>query len=42
VLLSEEVYIYSNDTLETLEKRIHQVEHKVLVRAIIRMMEGDE
>lgn len=42
VLLSEEVYIYSNDTLETLEKRIHQVEHKLIVRAIIRMMEGDE
>ena len=42
VLLTEEVYIYSNDTLETLEKRVHQVEHKVLVRAIIRLMEGDE
>lgn len=42
LILSEEVYIYSNDTLETLEKRIHQVEHKVLVRAIIRLTEGDE
>ena len=42
VILAEEVYIYSNDTLETLEKRIHQVEHKVLVRAIIRMIEGDD
>jgi phosphoribosylglycinamide formyltransferase-1 len=34
VLLQEEVPILANDTLETLEARIHSVEHRLLVAAI--------
>lgn len=34
VLLQEEVPILPDDTLETLEARIHQVEHRLLVQAI--------
>ncbi len=42
VLLTAEVPIYPSDTLETLENRMHQTEHKVLVQAIQRLVEGDE
>ncbi len=41
VLDSEEVPIYAQDTVETLTNRIHQTEHKVLVRALRRLIEGD-
>ena len=34
VILQETVPIYSDDDLETLEQRIHEVEHQILVRAI--------
>lgn len=39
---SEEVPIYPRDTLEALTNRIHQTEHRVLVRALRRLIEGDE
>ncbi|MGL4648865.1 MAG: formyltransferase family protein, partial [Caldilineaceae bacterium] len=42
VLESEEVLIYATDTVETLRKRMHQAEHGVLVRALRRLIEGDE
>ena len=34
VILKEEVPIYPDDSLETLEERIHKVEHRILVNAI--------
>jgi len=34
VLLQEEIPILAADTLETLEARIHSVEHRLLVAAI--------
>jgi formyltetrahydrofolate-dependent phosphoribosylglycinamide formyltransferase len=42
VILSGAVPIYPTDTLETLETRVQQTEHKLLVQAIGRMIEGDE
>ena len=42
VLLTSEVPIYPTDTLETLENRVHQVEHRTLVQAIDRLIQGDE
>lgn len=42
VIASEEVPIYPNDTLESLTNRMHQVEHRVLVHALARLIEGDE
>ncbi len=42
VLASEEVLIYPSDTLEMLEKRVHQAEHSVLVAALRRVIEGDD
>ena len=42
VLLTGDVPIYPTDTLETLRNRIQQTEHKVLVQAIARLIEGDE
>lgn len=42
VILSAEVPIYASDTLEMLENRIHQTEHKILVQALGRLIEGDE
>jgi formyltetrahydrofolate-dependent phosphoribosylglycinamide formyltransferase len=41
VLASEDVPIYSSDTLETLTQRIHQTEHGLLVNALRRLIEGD-
>ena len=41
VLGTREVAIYRTDTLEMLEKRIHQTEHQVLVEALLRLIEGD-
>ncbi len=42
VLESEEVVIYATDTADSLRKRMQQVEHGVLVRALRRLIEGDE
>ena len=42
VILSQEVPIYASDTLEMLSNRVHQAEHKLLVQALIRLIEGDE
>jgi formyltetrahydrofolate-dependent phosphoribosylglycinamide formyltransferase len=41
VLLTGEVPIYPTDTLESLETRVQQTEHKVLVQALARLIEGD-
>lgn len=42
VLESEEVVIYATDTADSLRKRMQTVEHGVLVRALRRLIEGDE
>jgi len=38
VLLSAEVPIHSDDTKETLERRIHEVEHRLLVEAVASLV----
>lgn len=42
VIETEKVLIYPSDTLEMLERRMHQAEHKTLIRALHRLIEGDE
>jgi formyltetrahydrofolate-dependent phosphoribosylglycinamide formyltransferase len=42
VLATAEVPIYPSDTLESLTKRMHQAEHRVLVGALDRLIQGDE
>lgn len=42
VLATEDVPIYPSDTLEMLTNRVHQIEHRVLVSALRRLIEGDE
>jgi formyltetrahydrofolate-dependent phosphoribosylglycinamide formyltransferase len=42
VIASEEVPIYPSDTLESLTNRMHQMEHRVLVGALQRLIRGDE
>lgn len=42
VLGSQTVSIYPSDTLEMLEKRMHQAEHTLLVRTLDRLIHGDE
>lgn len=42
VLESEEVVIYATDSADSLRKRMQQTEHAVLVRALRRLIEGDE
>ncbi|MCB0081740.1 MAG: phosphoribosylglycinamide formyltransferase, partial [Caldilineaceae bacterium] len=42
VLASEEILIYPKDTLAMLENRMHQAEHRLLVTAFLRVIEGDE
>lgn len=42
VVATAEVPIYRSDTLEMLENRMHQTEHKLLVQALRRLIEGDE
>lgn len=42
VLASEEILIYPKDTLAMLENRMHQAEHRLLVTALLRVIEGDE
>ena len=41
VLAQEEVPINRDDTLETLEMRVHSVEHRLLVDAIRKAIAGD-
>jgi len=41
ILATRDIPIYRSDTLEMLEKRVHQIEHQVLVEAIHRLIEGD-
>lgn len=41
VLATRDVAIYRTDTLEMLEKRMHQTEHQVLIEALLRLIEGD-
>ncbi len=41
LLASEDVPIYVNDTLEMLTNRVHQVEQRVLVGALNRLLQGD-
>jgi formyltetrahydrofolate-dependent phosphoribosylglycinamide formyltransferase len=42
VIASEAVPIYPSDTVDVLTKRIHNVEHHLLIRALRRLIEGDE
>ncbi len=42
VILTDDVPIYKTDTLEMLENRIHQAEHRLLVQALDRLISGDE
>ncbi len=42
VIASEEVRIDPRDTLESLTSRMHNVEHKLLIQALRRLIEGDE
>ncbi len=42
VLETTTVPIYPSDALETLEKRMHQAEHRTLVHALLRVIDGDE
>lgn len=42
VILTADVPIYKTDTLESLETRIHQTEHRTLVHALDRLISGDE
>ncbi len=42
VVATEEVLIYANDTVEMLERRVHQAEHALLVNALQRLIHGDE
>ena len=42
VIDTEDVPIYPSDTLEMLTNRIHHVEHRLLVSALRRLIEGDE
>ena len=42
ILATRDVLIYRTDALETLEQRIHQTEHQVLIEALLRVIEGDE
>lgn len=41
VLASEDVPIYPKDTLAILEQRMHQAEHRLLITALLRVIEGD-
>ncbi|MGQ9518276.1 MAG: phosphoribosylglycinamide formyltransferase [Anaerolineae bacterium] len=41
VILSEEVPIYPDDTLEALEARVHAAEHRLYIEALRRLIAGD-
>jgi len=41
LLATHEVPIYSSDTLEALERRIHAAEHTLLVQTLDRLIHGD-
>ena len=38
VLATEIVHIHKDDTLETLEERVHEVEHKLLVKTLVKII----
>ncbi|MEZ4711186.1 MAG: phosphoribosylglycinamide formyltransferase [Caldilineaceae bacterium] len=42
VLATAEVPIYASDTLEMLQNRMHQAEHRLLVQTLDRLIRGDE
>ena len=42
VLGSETVRMYASDTLEMLERRVHQTEHTLLVKTLDRLINGDD
>ncbi len=42
VVESEAVPIYSTDTLDTLTQRVHNTEHRLLITALKRLIDGDE
>ncbi|MEZ4714049.1 MAG: phosphoribosylglycinamide formyltransferase [Caldilineaceae bacterium] len=42
VLATAEVPIYASDTLEMLQNRMHQAEHRLLVQTLDRLISGDE
>ena len=42
VLEKTVVPIYASDTVEMLETRMHQAEHVALIRALLRVIEGDD
>lgn len=42
VLATREVPIYPSDSLETLQKRMHQAEHQLLVQTLDRLIRGDD
>lgn len=41
VVATADVQIYSSDTLEMLTNRLHRTEHRILVQALNRLIEGD-
>ncbi|MCB9149532.1 MAG: phosphoribosylglycinamide formyltransferase [Caldilineaceae bacterium] len=42
VLATVEVPIYASDTLEMLQNRMHQAEHRLLIQTLDRLIRGDE
>ncbi|MCB0084667.1 MAG: phosphoribosylglycinamide formyltransferase [Caldilineaceae bacterium] len=42
VLATVEVPIYPSDTLEMLQNRMHQAEHRLLIQTLDRLIRGDE
>ena len=42
VVATKEIPIYRTDTIDMLENRVHQTEHKLLVQALQRRIEGDD
>ena len=42
VLATVDVPIYPSDTLEMLQNRIHQAEHRLLIQTLDRLIRGDE
>ena len=42
VLATEFVLIHKDDSLKTLEERVHEVEHKLLVKTLVKMINENE
>ena len=40
IILQEKVKVYENDTPETLQKRVLELEHKILPKAVKLLTEG--